>query len=223
MTKFTITTSSDPDFMEAARFFPSLHAIIITAYTKYQPQRTTLAQAKAIATLETAGQPFFENLCCDMQQNLEEIMKALGFSPTRLKEMLQHTAADGKIIYPNVKLRHQDIKRALADSYKDGVHSQFAKLILACGWGMFRMPGITIVDYFEGGHQQNWRDCAYSPIIQTVMFLQVFDSLMEEAKNDFQLAASMWHAGNTQKTITDYGKQAVKTYNRLISSGHRVH
>lgn len=222
MTTFTNPNSSDDEFYTAARFFPSLHACIIAAFHEYQPQRVSLAQVKSIAVLQTAGKPFVEKACCGFKETVEAVSKSLGIEPAKLREMTYMRTESNEIIYPMYQIRYQSVKFAMEEARKRDKHSSLWKLILACSWGMYLFPGNVLADYFSCDLVERWKQFCGSPIIQTELFMKHMDHLMEVASGDFDLAASMYYAGNEQKTKTDFGKRASATYNRLINAGHRA-
>lgn len=221
MTTFTNPNSNDQEFEEAGRFFPSLHACILAAFCDYQPTRASVAQIKAIALLQTSAQPFYEQVCCGFKEQVDAVTHALGITPAKLREYTYHRTASSVIIYPNFRIRHQDVKEALKRASSSGDNASLTKLILACSWGMFLIPGMTLADYFGDNLINKWRLFCQSPIIQTEFFMAHFDHLLDIAGGDFDMAASMFYAGNEQKTKTDFGKRAVQTYKRLVSAGHK--
>lgn len=217
----THTSGQDEEFQTAGRFYPALHAFILAGLLQYQPTRATIVQVKALALLFSGCQPFFVCKCGDFSTRAKEVCTALNLAPQDFAKIVGFQPPSGGTNFPWLAVRQQDVGYAITKSRAYETYGRHARIILACGWGMFLMPGRCLERYWETELIKNWMDFVVSPAMQCSLMMQELDRLLQVAGGDFELAVSMYCAGNDQLTKTAIGKQARMTAGRLISAGHK--
>lgn len=214
--------NSGSEYEVAGRFYPSLHAFIQAGCLEYQPERVTFAQLKALALLQSGTMPFFTCKCGDFTLRAKEVCTALNITPSELAKVCTLRMGDGRTQFPTFALRQQDVGYAITKAKAYEGNTLLSKTILSCGWGVFLIPGRTLERYRLGDLIGGWMAFVESPARQVGVMMELMDELLLASGGDFELACSMFIAGNDQLTKTGFGKQARMTLNRLHGAGHRV-
>ncbi|HEV7738223.1 MAG TPA: hypothetical protein VGO47_12740 [Chlamydiales bacterium] len=220
MTSNISANSRTPEFETAGRFYPALHSFIQAGMLLYQPRKITVAQIKALSLLQTGNAYLHTCLCGDFREQVAVVCTALHLSSSEFKKFAVMPLPSGGSAYPNFELRQGDVLKYARQFSKP--EDRKNKLIVGCGWGMFLLPGHHFIESTCNllSAQQDWLEFCASPSMQCAKVMEVMDTYMDMAGGDFEMACSMFHAGNCSLTKTAFGKRAQMTLNRLIGAGH---
>jgi hypothetical protein len=222
-----VTTGNDSkktEFINAGRFYPLLHSIILASRQFYAPSVVTTVQLKALALLQSGSMHAFSCASCNgVREEVLRVISGLGVTAQTVREVTRVHSAEGENFAPFFRFRSRDAEYAWRQCKGYPSEQNAVRVILGCEWGIWLMPGRLIEQSSkDSGLISGFYALMANPSMQCATVARQMDGLMRMTTNDFGKACTLFEAGDHKVVSDDFGRRAVMTLNRLAAAGHSL-
>lgn len=217
-----MVTHLKEEFDSAGRFYPNLHSFILQGFLMTPPKMVTIVQLKALAVAATGGQQWAGCNCGGNLETAEMFARNVGVTQNEFRRAVTVQLGDGASVVPKYSLVSEHVSLARTQAKKiDG--GKDARIILSGAWGIWGLPFMNV-------HEPNrwdealtyWDRYVKDAAFQAATIIQQMDHALCVNEGDFGRATAAVYAPLGQTLNVVVQGSAIKTLNRLLSSGHKA-